>query len=288
MKFYKVVSANLMSQDGGDFDWSDYAPTENGPGKWTPEVDPAICKTGYHVTPYPCMWIQDGSRIFEVETKGDPVREYEVGTYDKAAFLSVRLVRELTNQVATDGNTNSGSWNSGNTNSGSWNSGNWNSGDMNSGSWNSGNRNSGSWNSGNRNSGSWNSGNRNSGSWNSGNWNSGDMNSGNWNSGSTNSGSWNSGNWNSGYLNTTSPETVRVFNRDLPREEWERAEVPDFFHFELVSGGYKASWHKAWETATEEDRAKLFELPNFDADVWFDLTGIDVRSQTNDDGGGKE
>ena len=212
------------------------------------------------------------------------------------------------------GHWNSGNWNSGNWNSGHWNSGDMNSGYRNSGDINSGDRNSGNWNSGNMNSGDINSGDRNSGHWNSGDINSGDRNSGNWNSGhwnsgdrnsgDRNSGNWNSGNWNSGHFNTKSPDTILVFNKPCSVEEWNGAKKPDFLYFSTtefiqerdmsdaekienpkfyVIGGYlktipyKKAFQKSWENASAEDRELVKKLPNFDADVFFKISGIKVR-----------
>ncbi len=160
-------------------------------------------------------------------------------------------------------------------------------------------RNSGYRNSGNRNSGDWNSGNRNSGNWNSGDRNSGYRNSGDWNSGD-----WNSGNWNSGYLNTVTPDEILVFNKPCKRSVWEDAYKPDFMSFDLaywvsesemtdadkiadlhfhVRGGqlrtrtFKEAWKHAWDNADPVDRMRVKELPNFDADVFFEISGIDLR-----------
>ena len=190
-------------------------------------------------------------------------------------------------------------------NSGNRNSGNMNSGNMNSGDWNSGNRNSGNMNSGNRNSGDRNSGNMNSGNRNSGNRNSGNMNSGNMNSGDWNSGDWNSGDWNSGYCNSDSPQ-VRIFNKetDMIRED---IVFPNFFYFDLtifvsydtatdeereiykkdieVCGGflktipYKDAWRKSWDNATDDDRRKVLELPNWNNEIFKEISGIDVEKE---------
>jgi len=145
---------------------------------------------------------------------------------------------------------------------------------MNSGNRNSGNRNSGDRNSGNGNSGYMNSGNRNSGDWNSGDWNSGNRNSGN-----RNSGDWNSCDNSSGFLNTKSEDTIQVFNKPCLREVLEDADIPDFFYFES-GDDYKQSWQDSYNTADEEDRNKVKLLPNFDAEVFFELTGIDLRGDT--------
>ena len=109
-----------------------------------------------------------------------------------------------------------------------------------------------------------------------GNYNSGNRNSGNYNSGDWNSGDWNSTDRSSGYLNTQQEDTIQVFNKPCPRSVWESADVPEFFHFKL-SDDYKQSWQESYAQAGKADRAKVKALPNFDADVFFELTGIDLR-----------
>ena len=210
------------------------------------------------------------------------------------------------NNKTMDNKNNIWVGNTGNRNSGYWNSGDWNSGDWNSGNRNSGNRNSGNRNSGNWNSGNWNSGYRNSGYRNSGNWNSGDWNSGNWNSGN-----WNSGDWNSGYGNSTNREsgifnseepTIRMFNKPT-NLKWDEIDHPHFNEFYLTKWipeedmtdyekganpmfhirqgylktfSYKEAWANFWKDTDEENRKKFLALPNFDAKVFEDITGINV------------
>ena len=204
---------------------------------------------------------------------------------------------------SNSGNSNSGHWNSGDSNSGhrnsgDSNSGHWNSGDSNSGNRNSGDSNSGHWNSGNSNSGNSNSGNRNSGHRNSGHSNSGHRNSGNSNSGHRNSGHWNSGDSNSGHFNTTTPNN-RMFNNET---KCVNVSFPSWFYFEITAfisfdsatdqqridnktsietcGGfvhtltYKEAWKRAYDNASDEDRIKAKNLPNFDSDIFFEITGL--------------
>jgi len=182
--------------------------------------------------------------------------------------------------------------NSGNCNSGRWNSGNYNSGDCNSGNCNSGRWNSGNYNSGDCNSGFYNSGHCNSGRWNSGNYNSGHCNSGN----------CNSGRCNSGFFNTDEPN-IRMFNKPTDKKRRD-INIPDFCYIALTkwvraddmtdtekqehpsyetTGGYlqtydyKEAWRMSWDNADEEDRKAILDLPNFDADIFLEITGIDVR-----------
>ena len=198
------------------------------------------------------------------------------------------------------GDRNSGDRNSGHQNSGHQNSGHQNSGDRNSGDRNSGDRNSGHQNSGHQNSGHQNSGDRNSGDRNSGNWNSGDRNSGDWNSGyrnsgyrnsgyrnsgdgnsgDQNSGNWNSGDWNSGHLNSNTPTHIRVFNQECPIEAWQNAKKPALLFFSMADGeSYKDAFRRSWKAAPQDDRDLLEKLPNFDWDVFTEISGIEKPVQ---------
>ena len=208
------------------------------------------------------------------------------------------------------GNRNSGDWNSGDWNSGDWNSGNWNSGNRNSGDRNIGNCNIGNCNIGDWNSGDWNIGNCNIGNCNIGDWNSGNRNSGNWNSGNRNSGNcnsgdWNSGNRNSGFFNTDSP-LIRIFNKEtnVSRND---IDFPSFLYFDLTvwvshdtateeekeahkteietCGGflktlsYKEAFRLAWDEADKEEHKKLLKLPNWDNEIFKEISGIDAEAE---------
>jgi hypothetical protein len=205
---------------------------------------------------------------------------------------------------SNSGYSNSGDSNSGDRNSGNSNSGYSNSGDSNSGDSNSGNSNSGYSNSGDSNSGDSNSGNSNSGDRNSGDRNSGDSNSGYRNSGNSNSGDRNSGNSNSGDFNSTTPDIANYFNKPCKITDWNNATKPNFIYNvnvtlwiewsamtdkekednknAFVTDGYlkvipyKKAWANAYKDATEEDIKLLKALPNFDVDVFFEITGIKI------------
>ena len=165
--------------------------------------------------------------------------------------------------------------------------------------------NSGDGNSGSRNSGFCNSGSRNSGSRNSGDGNSGSRNRGNWNSGNWNSGNWNSGFCNSGFFNTNTP-TVRMFNGDTLYHA-EDIDFPSFLYFDLTvwvsydtateeekrehkkeietCGGYlktleyKEAFHLAWDKASKEEHLKLLNLPNWDNEIFKEISGIDAEAE---------
>jgi len=162
-------------------------------------------------------------------------------------------------------------------------------------------------NSGDWNSGDCNSGNRNSGDCNSGNRNSGDWNSGDCNSGNRNSGNWNSGNWNSGIFNTDQPDKVRVFNKWISREDYKSIYFPRFLYFKPnvwvshdtasqeekekykqeieTCGGfvktldYKEAFKLSWDRSDKEERIKIKDVPGFDKDMFFEISGINVDEE---------
>jgi hypothetical protein len=254
------------------------------------------------------------NKVAEVEALGDIDTQDDDS---KCCTNKLHIIREITWQEVLDlvnigkactglcnsGNRNSGDWNSGNRNSGDWNSGNRNSGDWNSGDWNSGNRNSGDWN-----SGDWNSGNRNSGNRNSGNRNSGNRNSGNRNSGDWNSGDWNKTCFSNGCFNTESPK-IFLFNKpsDWTYQDWlnsdakyilmnvpsnvlswiweddmtdeEKTEHPEY----QITGGFLKHIEKEtgrqmwWDGLSDRQKDIIKKLPNFDKDIFKEITGIDVE-----------
>ena len=164
--------------------------------------------------------------------------------------------------------------------------------------------NSGNRNSGNRNSGDWNSGNFNSGNWNSGNLNSGDWNSGNFNSGYWNSGYWNKCNGSNGVFCTIEP-TIKIFDKDtnmtleefikskynkalcsveLKLTEWilyTEEEMKEDDDKKATKGylkeyTYKEACANWWNELTEENKEIIMSIPNFDADKFYEITGIKI------------
>ena len=246
----------------------------------------------------------DTNRFCEIEVLGE-----EVSDGEKCGSNHIRILREITGEELDilkgliNGNTrlfNTGCWNSGNRNSGNWNSGSWNSGNWNSGNWNSGNWNSGNWNSGNWNSGSLNNGSLNSGDWNSGYRNSGDRNSGDWNTGM-----FNKCDHSTGFFCTVEP-TVRLFNKDtnltytefLNSEyyramcsgkfiltewvEYTKEEIQANHDKEMIDGylkdySYEEACQLWWEHLSEKDKKIVRSMPNFDADIFEEITGIKLK-----------
>lgn len=235
------------------------------------------------------------NRFCEIEVLGKEVTDDE-----KCGSNRIKIVREIVGKDLcalkglNNGNAglfNSGSGNSGDCNSGFWNSGYNNTGHRNSGNWNSGNRNSGD-----SNSGYWNTGDSNSGDGNTGDGNSGDSNSGYRNTGYRNTGDSNSGDFNSGDFNScdyssglfcNQPQKVKMFNVDTEytHEEfygsiWRQALTSCSFNLtymdndELKTRTYKEACAAWWEGMTDENKEIIKTIPNFNWEVFTDITGI--------------
>ena len=291
VKGYKVFNS----------DWTCRGKQYSCPGTFEEFVSPPVCNVGMHF----CKNAADCFRYYDFDPNNHVTEVIAHGTVAEDEYKCVtnklEIVREIpwaeVLEIVNTGKACTGRCNSGDQNSGSWNSGN-----RNSGSWNSGNRNSGNWNSGNRNSGD-----QNSGNWNSGNWNSGDRNSGNRNSGNRNSGDWNATSFSNGCFNTVSPK-IYMFNKptDWTFERWfncrARRLLNDIDDCQLeyvylsamtdeekaahpeaeTTGGYLKerttadnAW-KWWAGLSAADRNVILSLPNFDAAIFREITGIDV------------
>ncbi|MPM39330.1 hypothetical protein SDC9_85963 [bioreactor metagenome] len=155
------------------------------------------------------------------------------------------------------------------------------------------------------NAGLCNSGNRNSGNRNSGDCNSGDWNSGDWNSGNRNSGDWNKSSFNTGCFNTEDHKLM-FFDKptDMTFEQWRRSDAcylinqidfrpTEWIYEEDMTDEEKAAHPEYkttygylkvrdnqdcciewWSQLSETRRNIIREIPNFDAEKFFEITGI--------------
>ena len=273
MKGYKAFNKDLMCRDMQYKIGETYELGET----------PICCQLGFHFCKsladcYNYYDMSEDTRICEVEALG------EVVTDDKIKYCTnkIKIIKEIKNPRKKSNVSKRSS------------------GYCNSGNWNSGNRNSGDWNSGHYNSGNRNSGNLNSGDYNSGNWNSGD---------------WNSGNRNSGFFNTNEEPTIKMFDKESnwTYSDWFKSRAHyvmcncPYTHSEFIAehhmsekekkyypeyktiGGYiktiivhaeeKQMW---WDKLSKYDKQVVMQLPNFDADKFFQCTEIRVNNEVNE------
>lgn len=229
--------------------------------------------------------VLDDNRFCEIEVLGEEV------TDDNNKFGSdhIRIVREITGEELNelkglvDGNT--GLFNNGYHNSGNCNNGYGNSGDHNSGNWNRGSKNIGDRNRGHCNSGDCNSGSRNSGDCNNGDWNATDYSSGCFNTEQqkiylfNKPSEWTFVDWFTSYsravLLNAPCGTKWVDEYRMTKEE--KAEHPEY----KKACGYLYKYTNAdrqnwWNRLSEKCKDAVKSIPNFDADIFKEITGIDV------------
>jgi hypothetical protein len=246
------------------------------PGKFEEEGELDVCGHGMHF----CQTAADCFNYysFNSENKVAEVIAYgEVRTDgDKSCTDKLEIVREIPwDEVLRIVNI-------GKNCTGRCNTGDWNTGD-----WNTGNRNTGDWNTGNRNTG-----NRNTGDWNTGDWNTGD---------------WNKSSFNTGCFNTEE-QKIMLFNKpsDMTYREWidsdaryllnqipkdvvewvyeedmtdeEKAAHPTY----ETTGGYlkvldESECGQLWWGSLSDRRKEIIKaIPNFDAEIFFQCTGVRV------------
>ena len=259
------------------------------------EGDIGLCKAGFHF----CQKISDCFNYYDFNSNNKVAEVEAIGLVetknDKSVTDEIKIVREISwiemLTMANEGKDCTGLRNTGNRNTGDCNTGNWNTGDR-----NTGNRNTGNWN---------------TGDCNTGNWNTGDRNTGNRNTGNRNTGNWNTGDWNktdfsTGFFNTET-QPIYAFNKqlDISRDEFcdyrgisvlnwnfedhwwiyadnmtddEKKAHPEY----ETTGGYlksvdfKTACKMMWDNLDDADRQAVREIPNFDADVFEEITGIKV------------
>ena len=149
----------------------------------------------------------------------------------------------------------------------------------------------------------------NTGKDNTGRGNTGNKNTGNWNTGNKNTGNWNSTDFSTGCFNTKE-EKIRLFNKrsKWTYRDWKCSSARDLMcdcpHTKTVwinekymtdsekeenstwkrTGGYlktievtnedKQKW---WDNLDDEEQEEIKSLPNFDKEIFKEITGIEVK-----------
>ena len=232
------------------------------------DVTPSCCNRGFHF----CTELKDcfnyysfdpNNKVAEIEALGEIDAEADGS---KHCTNKIKIVREISWEevlkMVNMGKANAGICNSGNHNSGNHNSGNWNSGNR-----NSGNRNSGDWNKTNFSSGCFNTKeskilmfNKPS-DWTFRDW------------------------WNSEaryLLNNIQHNVLKwVESDDMTDEEKEqhpKYETTGGYLKEINDSKYVQGW---WNNLSDHEKNVIRSLPNFDAEIFKEITGIDVNISSN-------
>ena len=246
-----------------------------------------MCGKGFHF----CRKASDCFNYYKFDSSNKVAEVEAVGLVetrgDKSVTDKIKIVREIEWQelltIVNEGNDCTGLGNTG---------------DCNTGDWNTGNRNTGNRNTGDRNTGNCNTGNRNTG---------------NRNTGDCNTGDWNSTNFSTGFFNSKQ-QPIYMFNQPT---NMQRDDIRNLAGVQILNWNYENSWwiysenmsaeekaahpeHETtggylktvdfktacrmmWDGLDEEKRQAVMELPNFDAEVFEEITGISVERNVEND-----
>ena len=247
------------------------------PGKFEEEGELDICGHGMHF----CENAADCFNYYDFDSNNKVAEVIAYGTVlkegDKSCTDKLEIVREIPwDEVLRIVNT-------GKNCTGRWNTGDWNTGDWNTGDWNTGNRNTGDWNTGDWNTGDWNTGNRNTGDWNKSSFNTGCFMTEEQKIMFFNKPSdWTYNDWlrsDARYLLNRIPKNVVewIYSEDMTDEE--KAEHPTH----ETTGGYLKVLDESdcgqlwWGSLSDRQKNIIKALPNFDPEIFYQCTGINVN-----------
>jgi hypothetical protein len=257
-----------------------------------------MCGAGFHF----CQKASDCFNYYNFNSQNKVAEVEALGLVetqeDKSVTDKIKIIREIEwSELLTIVNDGKNCTGLGNT--GDWNTGSRNTGSRNTGGWNTGSRNTGDCNTGSRNTGSRNTGDCNTGSRNTGDWNTGSRNTGDWNTGD-----WNSTNYSTGFFNSVE-QNIFLFNKptSMSRDEIHSLKGIQILNWNFenswwiysvnmsddekksnpkyeTTGGYlktvdfKTACKMMWENLSENERQEVMKLPNFDSNIFYEITGI--------------
>lgn len=256
-----------------------------------------LCQDGFHF----CRKLADcfnyyafdpDNKVAEIEATGLVKTKN-----NKSVTNKIKIIRELSWFEVLE-----------NCNVGIGNTGFGNAGHHNTGNHNAGHHNIGHHNTGYDNAGDRNTGHRNTGYGNAGHYNTGHHNTGNRNRGDYNTGDWNKSSYSNGFFNTIT-QKVTSFNKqtNLTRDEYEKLKGFQVLNLSYINnwwvcseemtdtekeehpeyqatGGYLKTipftdaCRLMWAHLTDEEKQAVYELPNFDKDIFEQITGIYIEN----------
>lgn len=284
------------------------------PGKLEEEGELNICGHGMHFCQiaadcFNYYSFDSSNKVAEVIAYGDVRTDGNKSCTDKLEIVREipwdEVLRIVNIGKNCTGYCNTGDCNTGDCNTGSCNTGDCNTGNRNIGDWNTGGCNTGNYNIGGYNTGNYNTGGCNTGNRNTGYGNTGDCNTGDYNTGNCNTGDWNKSSFNTGCFNTEE-QKIMLFNKpsSMTYCEWVNSDARDLLNqipknvvewiYEVnmtdtekaahptyeTTGGYLKVLNESecgqlwWNGLSDHQKNIIKEIPNFDADIFFQCTGI--------------
>ncbi len=171
------------------------------------------------------------------------------------------------------------------------------------------NTSTGDYSTGGGSAGDYSTGNYSTGDWSTGNGSAGNYSTGHRSTGNYSTGDWSTSNYSTGHFSTEDYSGFGCFDKPCTLEEWDAAYKPSWLYFDLTkwvperdmtdeelthtlikesnptydtTGGYlkvydyKEAFQASYNRATREEQLRIKELPNFDADKFYQISGIRI------------
>lgn len=169
-----------------------------------------------------------------------------------------------------------------------------------------GNWSTGHWSTGNYSTGHGSTGDFSTGDYSTGLFSTGYRSTGHYSTGNRSTGHWSISDYSTGNFSTEDYSGFGCFDKPCTLEEWREAYKPDWLYFNLIewvceedmtdkekedhptyqtTGGYlkvyryKEAFQKSYNSATREEQLKIKDLPNFNADKFYEISGIRIDEE---------
>ena len=189
---------------------------------------------------------------------------------------------------------------------GNGSTGDYSTGNYSTGNYSTGHRSTGDWSTGDRSTGSCSTGDWSTGHRSTGNCSTGDYSTGDRSTGNCSTGHWSTSYYSTGHFSTEDYSGFGCFDKPCTSEEWNSAYKPSWLYFDLTkwvpecdmtdeekesnptydtTGGYlkvydyKEAFQASYNEATREEQLKIKELPNFDTDKFYQISGIRIDEE---------
>ena len=81
--------------------------------------------------------------------------------------------------------------------------------------------------------------------------------------------------------NSFQQKRYRAFNKEITKEEYDKISIPkiklEFDNNEWYTTRYQTAFKKAWSELPQEEKNKFLNLPNFDKDIFFKITWVQIE-----------
>ena len=206
--------------------------------------------------------------------------------------------------------TNTGYASTGDCSTGDCSTGDYSTGDYSTGNWSTGRESTGDCSTGYYSTGDYSTGDYSTGDYSTGRESTGDCSTGDYSTGDCSTGNWSTGDYSTGHFCTENGKGFGAFNKKIhkdyetARSIWDAAEKPPCLFFKMAvwvlaehmtedeksdnptyktTGGYlkvldyKEAFSASVLAAPKKERDMIRALPNFDADVFLEISGVDLR-----------